>query len=64
MERKRVRKDSSVGGKVLNPMRCPILNITVYASVLSDTLSLELDMPLLNDLINCVEQQFGESGVA
>ena len=39
--RKCVREDQSVGGNIMNPIRYPIINITAYAWVLSDTISLQ-----------------------
>ena len=36
----------SVGANVMNPMRYPIFNITAYIWVLSDTFSLQWDIPI------------------
>ena len=45
-ERKCVREDASVGGNVIKPLSRIIFNVTAYACVLSDTLSLQEDIRL------------------
>ena len=38
------REDPCAGGNVMTPMRYPILNVTAFAWVLSDTFSLQWDI--------------------